>query len=106
MPLMELLVQSLKEIQASFSEALVGVGGARVHKYTLYKEVGRYTFMAQWLVLAARWWNTVAVQLLVLAARWWTNTVAEKGQGALALGALNGKSCWSRQFLNAMDKEK
>ena len=53
------------------------------------------------------------VQWLVLAARWW-NTVLGKSQGCLALKALkddvslmlNHKQCWSRQFFDAMSTIK
>ena len=34
--------------------------GKSVHKESLYKEFARYPIMAQWLVLAARWWNSMA----------------------------------------------
>lgn len=88
---------ALEKIHADFLRLLAGMGRS-VHKEALYKEFGRYPLMVQWLVLAARWWNTVA----------------EKDQGALAFKALrddvllmlDGKSCWSRQFLDAMSTIK
>ena len=80
---------AVEDVHCSFLRLLAGLGKS-VHKESLYKEFGRYPLMVQWLVLTARWWNTVL----------------GKSQGCLALRALRDdvslmlkqKQCWSRQF--------
>ena len=88
---------AVEEVHCSCFRLLAELGKS-VHKESLYKEFDRYPLLVQWLVLAARWWNTVL----------------GKRQGCLALKALKDdvslmlkhKRCWSRQVFVAMSTIK
>ena len=66
-----------------------------VHKASLYKEMGRDPLMLQWLVLTARFWNSLSEKDTEAIAH-----VALKDNVELMLSKC--KACWSYHFFRAM----
>jgi hypothetical protein len=82
----------LERVHWEFLKLKTGMGKS-VHKEALCKEFGRYPIMRQWLVLAARWWNTMA-EHTILAYKAFKDDLIVMGQGCSAY--------WSWLFLDAM----
>ena len=84
----------VERVHWEFLRPIAGMGES-VHKESLYKEFGRYPFMRQWLVLAARWWNSmVDKETCLLPHKAFLEDLILMKSGCT--------TCWSWQFLEAM----